>query len=132
MAKQSSIATSKEPRGGGVSYRKAGASGERIELDENYDLIGVLYHALQGAESCERYISDAEDAADQELVEFLTETRDEQIRRAARARTLLAERIYDAQEEEEEEEEEDEEDEDDDDEDEESEESEENEDDSGD
>jgi len=124
MAKQSSIATNKEPRGGGASYRKAEAREERIEPDENYDLISVLYHALQGAESCERYISDAEDAADQELAEFLTETRDEQIRRAARARTLLAERIYDAQEVGEEEEEEEEEEDEDEDEDEESEENE--------
>ena len=110
MARQGSIAHSKEARGGAASHGAAKRGGESIELDENYDLISVLYHSLQGAETCERYIHDAENADDEELAEFFAETRDEQIRRAAKGRELLIERLGEAQEEEEEEEEEDEED----------------------
>ena len=29
--------------------------------NETYDIISVLYHALQGAENCQTYISDAQD-----------------------------------------------------------------------
>jgi hypothetical protein len=32
--------------------------------DAHYDLISVVYHALQGAETCQRYIQDAEQASD--------------------------------------------------------------------
>jgi hypothetical protein len=111
MARQGSIATSKESRAGAASHGATRRGGESVELDENYDLISVLYHSLQGAETCERYIHDAENADDEELAEFFAETRDEQIRRAAKGRELLIERLGEAQEEEEEEEEEDEEDE---------------------
>jgi len=105
MARQGSIAQSKASRGGAASHGAAKRGGENIELDENYDLISVLYHSLQGAETCERYIHDAENAEDEELAEFFAETRDEQIRRAAKGRELLIERLGESQEEEEEEEE---------------------------
>jgi hypothetical protein len=35
--------------------------------DEIYDIVSVLYHALQGAETYEQYIRDAEQRGDQEL-----------------------------------------------------------------
>ena len=37
--------------------------------DEHYDLISVLYHALQGDETVGKYIQDAESADDQDLAE---------------------------------------------------------------
>ncbi len=38
--------------------------------DEQYNLISVLYHALQGAENSEKYALDAEAAGDDELAAF--------------------------------------------------------------
>jgi hypothetical protein len=36
--------------------------------DEQYNLVSVLYHTLQGAETYEQYLQDAQQAGDQELV----------------------------------------------------------------
>lgn len=80
------------------------------EKDEHYDLVSVLYHALQGAETVSSYIDDAERAHDEELVEFFEETRGEYVERARKAKELLSSRLSgeESEEEEEEEEEEDE------------------------
>jgi hypothetical protein len=58
--------------------------------DHEYALVSVLYHALQGAQACEQYIEDAEQAGDDELVKFFQECAQEQQRRATRAKQLLA------------------------------------------
>jgi hypothetical protein len=55
-----------------------------------YDLASVLYHTLDAGASYERYIRDAEDAGDQELVEFFRVLRDEDSRRADYTQELLA------------------------------------------
>jgi len=84
------------------------------ERDENYDLISVLYHALKGAETAGQYLEDAQTSGDEELTDFLEETRDEYNDRAREARELLARRLgasASGEEEEEEDEDEDEEDE---------------------
>src|SRR5215207_9053766 len=41
--------------------------------DEQYNLVSVLYHALQGAETIEAYILDAEAAGDERLAAFFRE-----------------------------------------------------------
>jgi hypothetical protein len=41
--------------------------------DTTYALVSVLYHALQGAETSVTYLQDAEEAGDQELMQFLRE-----------------------------------------------------------
>ena len=61
--------------------------------DAHYNLVSVLYHALQGAETCGTYIEDAEEAADQELVDFFEEVQEENRNRAERAKELLAKRL---------------------------------------
>lgn len=61
--------------------------------DVTYDLVSVLYHSLQGAETYEFFESDAEEAGDQELVTFFREVREEEQRRADRAKALLATRL---------------------------------------
>ena len=61
--------------------------------DKSYDLISILYHALQGAETSEQYLQDAEEAGDQELVAFFKEIVDQDRDRAARAKVLLRDRI---------------------------------------
>ena len=66
------------------------------ETDENYDLVSVLYHCLKAADACTQYVADAEDAGDDELVEFFDNARQLQNRLASQARELLAERLADA------------------------------------
>lgn len=61
--------------------------------DDNYNLISVLYYALQEAETCEHHVQDAERAGDHELVDFFTELRDSQIARAFHARRLILDRL---------------------------------------
>ena len=59
--------------------------------DKNYNLTSVLYHALQGGENYDSYISDAE--GDDELVEFFKDVQQEEKNRADRAKKLLADRL---------------------------------------
>ena len=63
------------------------------ESDENYDLVSVLYHSLKAADACTQYIADAEDAGDDELVDFFEGARQQHNRLAAEARKLLAQRL---------------------------------------
>jgi hypothetical protein len=57
--------------------------------DEHYNLISVLYHALQGAENCDRYASEAEIAGDERLAAFFREGQGMQTALAERAKDLL-------------------------------------------
>ena len=70
------------------------AEGERATGTPNtiYDLSSVLFHALEGGASYDQYIRDAEEAGDEELVDFFTRVRDEDSMRADEAQRLLAER----------------------------------------
>jgi hypothetical protein len=61
--------------------------------DEIYDIVSVLYHALQGAETYDQYIRDAEQRRDQELAQYFREVQEEEIRRALRGKELLARRL---------------------------------------
>ena len=42
--------------------------------DEHYNLVSILYHALQGSETVGQYIGDAEQAGDEKLAEFFRQT----------------------------------------------------------
>ena len=61
--------------------------------DQHYNLVSVLYHALQGAETYEQYVRDAEQAGDQDLAEFFRDCQTEDAERAERAEQLLAARF---------------------------------------
>ncbi|HEX2279437.1 MAG TPA: hypothetical protein VE844_14905 [Gammaproteobacteria bacterium] len=61
--------------------------------DVHYNLVSVLYHTLQGAETSVQYISDAEESGDEELARFFREVQEEDRRRAERAKTLLGQRL---------------------------------------
>jgi rubrerythrin len=56
-----------------------------------YNLVSVLYHALQGAEIYEKYASDA--GSDQDLANFFREIQQQEKQRADRAKQLLATRL---------------------------------------
>jgi hypothetical protein len=57
--------------------------------DEHYNLISVLYHALNGADTCDRYALDAETAGDERLAAFFRETQVMHTQMAERAKGLL-------------------------------------------
>jgi len=61
--------------------------------DTTYNLVSVIYHSLQGAETYDQYISDAEGSGDQELTQFLRDARDQCVRCAEEGKQLLARRI---------------------------------------
>ena len=66
---------------------------ESVMRNEHYDIVSVLYHSLQGAETCERYIKDAEQEGDQEVVEFLHQVQEQNLQLAEKAKRLLAARV---------------------------------------
>jgi hypothetical protein len=67
-----------------------GTQGDTGTRDIVYNLVSTIYHTLQGAETEATYIADAQQEGDQELVQFFTELKEENQRRADRAKQLLA------------------------------------------
>jgi hypothetical protein len=61
--------------------------------DEHYNVISVLYHALQGAETCATYLQDAERAGDQDLVQFFREVQGAYLKLADGGKALLRQRL---------------------------------------
>ncbi|MDQ4131574.1 MAG: hypothetical protein M3133_11400 [Actinomycetota bacterium] len=57
--------------------------------DPIYDLVSVLYHALEGGQVYDQYIRDAEREGDDELVQFFSDVQREDRQRAQRAQELL-------------------------------------------
>jgi hypothetical protein len=57
--------------------------------DEHYNLVSVLYHALHGAENCDRYAADAEVTGDERLAAFFRDAQAMQAQLAERAKELL-------------------------------------------
>jgi len=58
-----------------------------------YDLVSVIYHALQGAETYDRYIADAHERSDYELTEFFREVQEKNCEIAERGQRLLSARL---------------------------------------
>ena len=110
--KASSTQTSRSPVQSTPPGGQERSKGQTGETDENYNLISVLYHALQGAETLNQYLRDAQETEDEELISFFEETKSAYIERANEAKQLLASRLEESlDEEDEDEEDEDEEDE---------------------
>jgi hypothetical protein len=57
--------------------------------DEMYDVVSVLYHALQGGETCQQYLQDAQETGDQKLVQFFQEVQECHRHLATRAKEVL-------------------------------------------
>ena len=70
----------------------------RQPKDKNYNLISVLYHSADNAESLKTYIQDAEQEGDQELVEFFGGILENNLRAAQRAKEMLVPRFQSEQE----------------------------------
>ena len=77
------------------SPQSAVASAEQATRtkDATYNLVSVLYHALQGAETARHYIQDAEQAGDQELVQFFRAVQAWQQHLAAQAKEVFTQRL---------------------------------------
>lgn len=61
--------------------------------DPHYDLVSVLYHALEGAQTYAGYAEDAGRSGDQELAQFFLQTQQNQISCAEKAKQLLSRRL---------------------------------------
>lgn len=69
------------------------AKREPVARDEHYDLVSVLYHALQGDDTLARYIDDAEGAGDEELADHFREIQEKYREIAQDAKELLKEKL---------------------------------------
>ena len=69
------------------------STGSTGTTDVTYNLVSILYYALQGAETYDQYIRDAEQRNDKDLAQFFRDTKEENQRRADRAKQLLAQRL---------------------------------------
>ena len=72
---------------------EAGSEVETGTLDVHYNLVSVLYHALQGAALYAEYAEDAEAEGDSELAEFFQDIQEEDHDRAERAKDYLLTRL---------------------------------------
>lgn len=61
--------------------------------NKQYDVVSVLYHALQGAETLDRYCSDAEKANDNDLANLFREAQRNYVDVADKAQQLLKQRM---------------------------------------
>ena len=61
--------------------------------DVTYDLISVIYHALQGAETYQMYEQDAQQEGDQEAAALFHEAHESSRQWADRAKSLLGQRM---------------------------------------
>ncbi|HVF82774.1 MAG TPA: hypothetical protein VM913_01200 [Sphingomicrobium sp.] len=68
-----------------------GATGNTGIRDSTYDLVAVLYHALQGVENCQTYLQDA--SRDQQLQTFFQQAMQQQRQLADQAKTLLHDQL---------------------------------------
>jgi hypothetical protein len=71
------------------AQRSDDSQGDTGTRDITYDLVSVIYHALQGAETTALYIADAEQQGNRDLANFFREAKDEYQARADRAKQLL-------------------------------------------
>jgi hypothetical protein len=71
------------------AQRSDNSQGDTGTRDITYDLVSVIYHALQGAETTALFISDARQEGNSELEQFFTQAKDEYQARADRAKQLL-------------------------------------------
>ena len=71
------------------AQRSNDSTGDTGTRDITYDLVSVIYHSLQGAETTAMFVADAEQEGNQDCAQFFNETKREYERRAERAKQLL-------------------------------------------
>lgn len=60
--------------------------------NQYYNLVSILYHSLNGAQTYDTYIRDAQQSGDNDLAQFFREVQQEDQRRSERAKQLLVQR----------------------------------------
>ncbi len=61
--------------------------------NELYDLVSILYHALESNTTNQRYIQDAQQAGDSDLVQFFQQCQQQDRQRAEQAQKLLSQKM---------------------------------------
>ncbi|GAB4455539.1 MAG: hypothetical protein OHK0029_11880 [Armatimonadaceae bacterium] len=69
------------------------SQGDTGTPDVSYNLVSILYHALQGAETYDMYIEDAENSGNSDLAQFFRDVKRENQSRAERAKQLLVQNL---------------------------------------
>ena len=69
------------------------AKREAAMKDEHYDLISVLYHALQGDETLGQYIEDADSAGDSDLAEHYRDVQEKYREIAQQTKEVLRDKL---------------------------------------
>ena len=80
-------------KSGSKTASQSGGTGARGTSDVSYNLISVIYHALQGAETYGIYANDAEQDGNAQLATFFREVQQDSLDRADRAKALLKRHI---------------------------------------
>lgn len=71
----------------------AESKGNTGTADVTYNLVSILFHALQGAETYDQFVRDAERSGDQDLAQFFRTVKEEDERRANQAKQILGRRL---------------------------------------
>ena len=58
-----------------------------------YNLVSVLYHALEGGATYDKYVQDAENEGDQELADFFRRAQNESKKGAEQGKDVLRKRL---------------------------------------
>jgi rubrerythrin len=71
----------------------AESKGNTGTADVTYNLVSILFHALQGAETYDQFVRDAEQSGDHDLAQFFRTVKEEDERRANQAKQILGRRL---------------------------------------
>ncbi len=58
-----------------------------------FDLVSILYHSLEGAQTYDKYIQDAQSQGNNDLVKFFQDVKQEEFNRAERCKQLLGQHL---------------------------------------
>jgi hypothetical protein len=61
--------------------------------NKDYDLVSVVYHASQGAETVDKYLQDAQQSGDDDLRQYLEQVRSQYVQLAQQGKQLLKQRL---------------------------------------
>ena len=78
-----------------ATQMQSGSQAQTGTKDETYNLISVLYHALQGAETIQQYKGDA--SSDQQLSQFFDQAQQQYRQLADQAKQLLGTKLQGGQ-----------------------------------
>ncbi|HEV7234961.1 MAG TPA: hypothetical protein VGN15_02195 [Ktedonobacteraceae bacterium] len=82
-----------QPNQAGASTGSSNWSNATGVSDPNFNLVSILYHALQAAQTYDTYIRDAEQQGDNNLAQFLRQIQMEDRNRAQYAMQVLVQRV---------------------------------------